>query len=74
MKSAITQMVKFLERKEAKEKCRLVLQIRHMDCTEYTQTVLRVVRYALTEARRLEHEEGARATGGGAKKTARPKM
>lgn len=76
MKTSIQQMTKFLERKEAKEKCRLRLQVRHGDCTEYTlhtlQT-LRTLRMVLTESRRLEREEGASATGGGAKKAARPK-
>ena len=56
-KSSIDQMVKFLERKEAKEKCRYALQVRHLEDTQYVQHTLRTLRMVLTEARRLQVEE-----------------
>ena len=59
MKSAITQMTKFLERKEAKEKCRYAIEVRHMEDTVFTRCRLSLLRMALTEARRLERTEQA---------------
>ena len=65
MKSKITQIVKFLERKEAGAKYYLG---KPEEADQFwLRASLSTIRMVLTEARRLEHEEGASATGGGAK-------